>query len=356
MLDLPFIDTILVKTQFLVFHNEVNNDLNIQFISNTIITLSQFLGRIPLVKLLMYSLMKYHFDFSKWPGVVYPVTTSTKSQTSLPPKPTTTTSPFIATESTKLAELKDLVKSLKEFQIKLSASFARLRIEKQASGDCTTSMMKNILPAEVRAKELMAVSMPKYVRVNTEKLSVELLREQMAFDEYAFEPYHNFTQKTKRGESNTDDEGRIVYLDEDFDDLWVVPSSTFEVLKKSTWMQNGLLTPQDKSSFFAPRQLINSITSIKESRPQKAGEVNEPIVVVDTRAGCGTKCCYLASLLSGGKGKVLAFETHPNKLESLRARIALLGLKSGLFQFIFSPYTQTDLLTFNLFNLRYRSH
>ena len=44
---LPYIDLILVKTQFLVFNN-------------------QFINYLPLVKVLMYDIMKFHFDFSDY--------------------------------------------------------------------------------------------------------------------------------------------------------------------------------------------------------------------------------------------------------------------------------------------------
>jgi hypothetical protein len=136
---LPFIDTILVKTQFLVFNN-------------------QFLDSLGLVKIILFDLMKHHFDYKSFPGISYELPIATK-------------------EEDKTYELhcvnlvEDLEKTIREFRVKFSAAYARLRIERKASGDNFREQMENVLPKDVREKEEISIDMPKTVRINTNKTS-----------------------------------------------------------------------------------------------------------------------------------------------------------------------------------------
>lgn len=98
----------------------------------------------------MYSLMQYHFDYQKWPGVVYPLNLSPASN-----------------------ELRELDEALRSFKTKFSAAFARIRIELHATGTDSKKMLENVLPASVRQREEMAQDMPKFVRVNLLKTSIE---------------------------------------------------------------------------------------------------------------------------------------------------------------------------------------
>ena len=52
--------------------------------------------------------------------------------------------------------VKDLEETLHDFQVKMAAAYARLRIERGASGENFREQMENVLPEEVKAKEEMA--------------------------------------------------------------------------------------------------------------------------------------------------------------------------------------------------------
>lgn len=138
-LDLPYIDTLLVKTQFLVFNN-------------------QFLNNLGLVKIMLFDLMKNHFDYSAFPGVDYTLPTSSTEKES---------------EYQKYCVdiVSDLEETFKNFQVKLCAAYARLRIERKAGGDSFKEQMENILPPEVKQKEEMAIGMMKTMRINGLKTS-----------------------------------------------------------------------------------------------------------------------------------------------------------------------------------------
>ena len=131
---LPSIDTILVKTQFLVYN-------------------TQFLNHLGLVKVVIYDLMKHHFDYSQYPGISYDIKKDTLADK-------------IDYENRRIDLVKDLEECCREFNTKLAASFARLRIEKQASGDTPLEQMLNILPDEVKRKEELAAEIPKTFRMN----------------------------------------------------------------------------------------------------------------------------------------------------------------------------------------------
>ena len=67
--------------------------------------------------------------------------------------------------------VKDLEDTIANFQVKLAAAYARLRIEKQAGGENAIEQMNNMLPESVRSKEEMAIEMIKTLRLNTLKFS-----------------------------------------------------------------------------------------------------------------------------------------------------------------------------------------
>ncbi|KAJ3322157.1 putative methyltransferase nsun7 [Blyttiomyces sp. JEL0837] len=135
---LPYIDTILVKTQFLVYNN-------------------QFLNHLGLVKVVLYNLMKCHFEFQKFPNIDY----------------SGAEAPASKEEKYRAEIVHDLDESLRKFEVKLAAAYARIRIERRAVGDTFQEQMENILPEDVRAKETIAVEMPKTVRINTLKTTKE---------------------------------------------------------------------------------------------------------------------------------------------------------------------------------------
>lgn len=135
---LPYIDSLLVKTQFLVYNN-------------------QFLDSLGLVKIIMFDLMKHHFNYKSFPGIIYDVDPSID----------------LKYQKACVDLVKDLEETLCEFQIKLGAAYARMRIEKGASGETPLEQMHHVLPAAVRDKEEMAIDMIKTLRINSLKISNE---------------------------------------------------------------------------------------------------------------------------------------------------------------------------------------
>jgi hypothetical protein len=99
--------------------------------------------------------MKYHFDFTVYPGVDFKKD-SKASDTKY--------------EDNRIEIVQDLVDGLQEFSVKLAAAFARIRIEKKATGETLQEQMINILPAHVREKELLATEIPKTFRINCSSL------------------------------------------------------------------------------------------------------------------------------------------------------------------------------------------
>ncbi|KAH6571810.1 hypothetical protein BASA60_006987 [Batrachochytrium salamandrivorans] len=99
---LPYIDQILVKTQFLVFNN-------------------QFLDHLALIKVLLYDLMKYHYEYTRYPGIQYDL-------------PDDTTAEDQEYQQNCVYTVRQMDEALRAFQVKLGAAYARLRIEKRASG------------------------------------------------------------------------------------------------------------------------------------------------------------------------------------------------------------------------------
>ena len=102
-------------------------------------------------------------------------------------------------------------------------------------------------------------------------------------------------------------------MDDDFQDLLVIPPSLFSDIKASTLVKDGYLIFQDKASMYCPAQLKTMV---------KPGDQ-----IIDARAGCGTKLAQLSEMV-GKKGHIFAFEHRPARLETLQKHIKLYGCKS----------------------------
>ncbi|KAJ3417169.1 hypothetical protein HDV05_006375 [Chytridiales sp. JEL 0842] len=267
---LPYIDTILVKTQFLVYNN-------------------QFLNHLALVKIMLYDLIKYHCDYIKYPGIA---TTGLESSVS-------------SVESQNAELVKDLDEALRKHGVKIAAAFARIRIERRAAGDTVQEQVENILPEEVRAKENLAAS--------REEVAQEL-RESGYKVELSPIPTENI-------DYDDDDEAEeaarrmkdCIYLDDTFDDLMVIPTELFSEIKSGNIVTEGRLVFQDKASVYA----IKHAASLLKDNDH----------VIDTRAGCGVNVAYLAAIMRN-KGKIFAFESRLSRLESLKARLANQNVKN----------------------------
>ncbi|KAL5032021.1 hypothetical protein BDV3_000619 [Batrachochytrium dendrobatidis] len=272
---LPYVDHILVKTQFLVFNN-------------------QFLDSIGLIKVLLYDLMKYHFDYTKYPGIQYTLPSSTNPADTLYQTYTSTT-------------VKEMDEALCSFQIKLSASYARLRIEKRASGDTSREQMENILPLDVREREMMAVDMPKTLRVNTLKISKELVGHMLEEEGYhvCLKSYSEIPDNVHKN-----NKGNLICLDDEMDNLFLIPPNLFADIKAGPLVNNGFLIFQDKASVYGMQHLCSL--------------VSEGDQIIDARAGCGIKAASL-STLAGKSGTVFAFENRPGRLETLKSNTKLFG-------------------------------
>lgn len=81
---------------------------------------------LPLVKIMIYEMMHYNFEFNLHPGYA----SSDKD----------------VLNAKDIQELNALISSLTTFKVKMAASFARVRIEKQAHGNNTREMLENIIP------------------------------------------------------------------------------------------------------------------------------------------------------------------------------------------------------------------
>jgi hypothetical protein len=102
--------------------------------------------------------MKHHFDYRAFPGIDY----------NLPKSSTEKDSEY---QNYCIDIVSDLEETFRNFQVKLCAAYARLRIERQAGGDSFKEQMENILPPEVKQKEEMAMGMLKTMRINGLKIS-----------------------------------------------------------------------------------------------------------------------------------------------------------------------------------------
>ncbi|KAI9343907.1 S-adenosyl-L-methionine-dependent methyltransferase [Zopfochytrium polystomum] len=263
---LPFIDLILVKTQFLVYNNHLLNQLG-------------------LVKIMLFDLMKYHVDYQKYPGVDYTGATPSDG----------------TREEIERADIvRELDDSLQKFGVKLAAAYARLRIERGAVGHSSREQMENMLSEEVRAKETQAVEIPKTVRVNVLKSSTgEVL---------------SYLQN--KGIPISLDDSRndaCIRVDDQFADFLVVPPELVERMRHDTLVDEGKILFQDKASAYA---IKHAETILQRSDS-----------VVFARSGCGTGVAHLACTMKN-KGRIIAFEDRPARRESLMAKLRIQGLKN----------------------------
>lgn len=88
---------------------------------------------------MIYELMKYHFETHRYPGISFDVNQKVTPH-----------------EKVMIRKVEELQVALIDFKIKMSASLARIRIEKKASGSTFKEMVENILPDDVRMKENVA--------------------------------------------------------------------------------------------------------------------------------------------------------------------------------------------------------
>jgi hypothetical protein len=94
-----------------------------------------------LAKVLLYDLMKHHFNYLRYPGIDFTISSSTTD---------------MERENYNVELVNDMHESFKAFNIKIAAAYARLRIEMKAFGATSREQMENILPSEVREKEDIA--------------------------------------------------------------------------------------------------------------------------------------------------------------------------------------------------------
>lgn len=112
--------------------------------------------------------MQHHFDYRSFPGINYKVKNQEKLQKH-----------ELNYEQNRVSLVKDLSESLQEFNVKLAASFARIRIENNASGSSLKEQMLNILSPEVQMKEQIAIEMSKSFRINFSKTSLQGVEESL---------------------------------------------------------------------------------------------------------------------------------------------------------------------------------
>ncbi|KAI8850291.1 hypothetical protein BC829DRAFT_389713 [Chytridium lagenaria] len=263
--NLTFIDTILVKTQFLVYNN-------------------QFLNHLGVVKIMFYDLMRYHFDLQKFPGVNY--------HSAIAPAP--------QAEQERAELIQDLEESVKRHGVKLAAAFARIRIERRAWGDTVQQQMENILPEDVRAKELFAVEMPKTVRINYLRTTKEDVAEELRNMGYRVKTVPPSQQQVSNRIANNV-KAEFIELDEIFHDYFVIPPELFSEVKGSTAVTEGRLVFQDRASAYG----IKHVASLLEKDEH----------VISARVGCGVTVCSLATAMKN-KGKIFGFESHVDIIES----------------------------------------
>jgi 16S rRNA C967 or C1407 C5-methylase (RsmB/RsmF family) len=102
-------------------------------------------------------------------------------------------------------------------------------------------------------------------------------------------------------------------LDDDFDNLLIIPPSCFADIKGGPMVTEGNLIFQDKASVYCSAQIREYI--------QKGD------TLIDARAGCGTRLPQLSSLV-GKTGHIFAFEHRPGRLETLKSNLKLFGCEN----------------------------
>ncbi|KAI8807660.1 hypothetical protein BJ742DRAFT_854100 [Cladochytrium replicatum] len=308
---LQFTDTILVKTQFLVYNN-------------------QFLNHLGLVKIMIYDLMKYHFDYSRYPGIKYhPIPTD------LPEVDPASGVPSVVIIESMNDMVRDLSIALHNHRVKLAAAFARIRIERKAAGRTIEEQVQNILPEEVRLKESIAVEMPKSYRVNMLRTTPNAVINELISS--GFPVCSNHTGSIRPGIPPP-----CIEVDPDFQDLLIIPQDCYPNLKSHPLVLDGKLIFQDKASLYAAKHLEADLATQPPPKKKKkkivvTEEVGENVnvlekevtgpIVIDARAGCGVRASYLSALM-GNRGKIYAFENRTSRLESLKARLNVQAVNS----------------------------
>ncbi|KAJ3189906.1 putative methyltransferase nsun7 [Gaertneriomyces sp. JEL0708] len=258
---LPYIDTLLLKTQFLVYHTE-------------------FLNHLSLAKVLFYDLMKYHFNFHQYPGIIYS-----------------------DAEEKSLSEeiLKALDMAVRGFGVKLSAAYARIRIQQRAQGETPKDMMEHVLSEGDREKEYMAVEMPKCIRTT--------LPRQQVMTELSQIPS---TLPTPN-----------IIPDPTFSDLLVTTPIRLNEIKHHDYFATGQLILCDKPSFLIPRLIEELHAEEAEDLGAKdAVDRKVPKRILCTRASTGMHLATLPNV-----EKVWIVEGREGKLEALKQKIHALGLR-----------------------------
>ncbi|KAJ3041729.1 hypothetical protein HDV00_008817 [Rhizophlyctis rosea] len=233
--------------------------------------------------------MKHHFDFHAWPGIQYPDLDSSSSPS----------------ERERVETVRELEEALRELKTKLAAAYARIRIERRASGESAQEWMERILPEEVRVKEEIAAEMPNHARVNALRSTTEGVAQTLIGMGYPVE----LRQRSTRPEG----EDPVIRLDENFEDVFVIPSQFCNDIKNSKLVEDGRLVFQDKASLWATQHL--------------AGQLTGTIEIIDARAGCGTKTSQLSSLMRN-KGRIYTFEDRPSRLEALKSHLKVQGCQN----------------------------
>ncbi|KAJ1342402.1 hypothetical protein BSLG_003027 [Batrachochytrium salamandrivorans] len=275
---LPYIDQILVKTQFL------------------------FLDHLALIKVLLYDLMKYHYEYTRYPGIQYDL-------------PDDTTAEDQEYQQNCVYTVRQMDEALRAFQVKLGAAYARLRIEKRASGDSSREQMENILPIQVRERELIAVDMSKTLRINTLRTTMKQVTYQL--EDSGFQVVHK-SHSFILDRSSTSQMDKTIYIDDDLDDVLVIPASLFGEIKAGPLVGKGHLIFQDKASLYGLEHLK------KKSFP---GKIMLSMLVLDVliaKCGLGIKAAGLSSMV-GDEGCIYAFENRSGRLETLTSNMKLYG-------------------------------
>lgn len=145
--------------------------------------------------------------------------------------------------------IKILNEALKDFNIKIAAAYSRLRIEKKAHGSTTREQMENILPLKVRQKEEIAgfnifkvtvAGMPKTVRVNNAVANRTSVFKTLGELGYLAIP----EQLSRIEEHHQENLENLIYIDDDFEDLVVIPAGVFDEIKSGPLLNNGSLILQ----------------------------------------------------------------------------------------------------------------
>jgi len=203
--------------------------------------------------------------------------------------------------------------ALKAHEVKLAAAFARIRIERKANGDNLTEQLENILPQEVRNKENSASEMPKYFRINTLKQTKDQVFNALIKMGYTITKAPNEQEQITVDNDNPTSEMNVLYYDMDLDDVIDVPACNYDDLLNSYLVEESILIPQDKASCLGPHHILDIIPDNMD--------------IIDTIAGNGTRTSHLAALFKNTR-KIFIFEKSLAKAEELKTKFIAQGVKN----------------------------